>query len=247
MEGARDMPCLMTVTGARIELQPSRCYLFGRTADCDVVVQDMTSSRHHARLSVGANCHPVTIEDLQSRNGTYVNDEKVDGRMVLKTGSRIRIGATLYLLSLADAPAREEEMLDTGTVAVERLSSSRGWDERLVGAMQRDDGANTEFAGQLSSFNMIEILQLLMQTHRSGSLHIQVDDGHAEVEIRQGDVMSATYQDLQGFQALLMLVRKKTGIFWLVETYEPVRKSIHEPASTLLLELCRTWDEREAS
>lgn len=242
------MPCLLTVTGARIELEPNRCYVFGRTRDCDIVVEDMTSSRHHARLTVGANCHPVTIEDLNSRNGTYVNDEKVTGRTVLRSGSRIRIGATLYLLSLADAPAqREDEMLDTGTIAVERLSASRDWDERLVGAMRRDDGANTEFAGQLASFNLIEILQLLMQTHRSGTLHVQVDDGHAEVEIRQGEVMAATYQELHGFQALLMLVRKKTGIFWLVEKFDPVRKSIAEPASTLLLELCRTWDEREAS
>ena len=65
------------------------------------------------------------------------------------------------------------------------------------------------------------------------------------LEVRNGEVYSATYQELEGFQALTMLARQKTGLFWLVEKSLPCHRSIHVPGSHLLLELCRTLDEKE--
>lgn len=241
------MPSLLTVTGERIELAANRAYLMGRGSDCDVVVSDMASSRHHARITVGGQRQTLFIEDLNSRNGTLVNEERIRGRTHLKDGNRIRIGATVYLLRSEDGgeERKEQDLLDTGTVALERLSLGTDVDEKLLRAFRRVDGANTEFAGQLSSFALIEVLQLLMQTHRSGTLNIEVEAGHATVEIRNGEVLNATYQEMQGFAALLMLVNLRAGIFWLVERITPCTRNIHEPPARLLFELCRALDENQ--
>ncbi len=66
------MPSLLTVAGDRIELERNRSYILGRSAKCDVVVQDIASSREHARLTLGGVAGVVLIEDLKSRNGTFV-------------------------------------------------------------------------------------------------------------------------------------------------------------------------------
>jgi hypothetical protein len=92
----------------------------------------------------------------------------------------------------------------------------------------------------------VQVLQVLVQTHRSGTLHIVVEGGPAEVDLRCGEVHAARNGDLVDFDALEELARQKTGIFWLEEATEPCERTIHDPSSRLLLELCRSLDEKSA-
>ena len=63
--------------------------VIGRSNDADVTLLDRLTSRRHAQIvKVGEG---YSIEDLQSRHGTYVNGEKVD-RCSLKHGDKIRVG-----------------------------------------------------------------------------------------------------------------------------------------------------------
>ena len=71
---------LLTVNGGFIELESNRQYVLGRALDADVVVPDMSCSRHHAQLTLGALAESCFLVDLDSRNGTYVNEERVTGR-----------------------------------------------------------------------------------------------------------------------------------------------------------------------
>ena len=238
------MSSLLTVMGGRIELEPNRSYDLGRSATCDLVVQDHASSRKHARLTLGSAPRAVFLEDLGSRNGTYVNGERIDGRTHLDDGSRIRIGATIYLLSLLD-DASDEDLIDSGTIAMEDLSFGSDADNEILRVVDKKSGVGSQFAGQLGSFGLVEVLQLLISTGRSGTLHVALESGHAKVEIRKGDVYTANFQELDGFQALLMLVRQKHGIFWLHETSALCRNTIRQPANRLLFELCRALDEKE--
>ena len=114
---------------------------------------------------------------------------------VVRDGNRVRIGASVYLVREEGGAEEksEQDLLDTRTVAIERLSVGGDVDERLLRAFRRVDGSNTEFAGQLASFPLIEVLQLLMQTHRSGTLNMEVENGHAAVEIRNGEVLNAIF------------------------------------------------------
>ncbi|MEE8422724.1 MAG: FHA domain-containing protein [Dehalococcoidia bacterium] len=61
----------------------------GRASACDVVLADSGVSREHARIEVDAS--GVTIHDLKSRNGTWVNGEQTDG-VKLEPGDEIGIG-----------------------------------------------------------------------------------------------------------------------------------------------------------
>ena len=64
--------------------------MVGRDRTCAIVLTHPAVSRRHARISAGGTA-PV-LEDLQSANGTYVNNARVD-RVVLKPGDIVRFGA----------------------------------------------------------------------------------------------------------------------------------------------------------
>lgn len=61
----------------------------GRNPDSDLFLDDVTVSRHHARLVRDANGY--AIEDLNSLNGTYVNRRRVE-RQHLRDGDEVQIG-----------------------------------------------------------------------------------------------------------------------------------------------------------
>jgi|SRR5215210_2432126 len=62
---------------------------------CDVVLPDPEVSRRHAVMRVDA-AGGVAIEDLGSTNGTWVNDERVDGSTPVAAGDVVRFGNTLW-------------------------------------------------------------------------------------------------------------------------------------------------------
>ncbi len=74
----------------------------GRERDfCDILIEDPSTSRRHARFSRTAD--GFLVEDLESKNGTYVNDTQC--RMqILKDGDRILIGSVLAIFSEAGSP-----------------------------------------------------------------------------------------------------------------------------------------------
>lgn len=63
----------------------------GRSEECEVYFEDSLVSRRHARIVLrGAG---VTIEDLESRNGVWVNGRRIEGSERLVHGDRVRVGA----------------------------------------------------------------------------------------------------------------------------------------------------------
>ena len=64
--------------------------MVGRDRTCSIVLAHPAVSRRHARITI-AGREPV-LEDLQSANGTYVNNARVE-RVVLKPGDIVRFGA----------------------------------------------------------------------------------------------------------------------------------------------------------
>ena len=65
--------------------------LVGRDDDCAVRIDSTTVSRHHARIVVTHG--EATVEDLRSKNGTYVNGQPVRLPVALQDGGQIRIGS----------------------------------------------------------------------------------------------------------------------------------------------------------
>jgi DNA-binding winged helix-turn-helix (wHTH) protein len=67
-------------------------YILGRSPDAGIFVDDGGVSRHHARITIGAD--GAILEDLASKNGTILDGEPVGPPRPLVDGSLIVIGAT---------------------------------------------------------------------------------------------------------------------------------------------------------
>jgi pSer/pThr/pTyr-binding forkhead associated (FHA) protein len=80
----------------------------GRLGDDPVI------SRRHAQVSRGADGQ-LTIEDLGSANGTFVNDERLDAARTLDLGDVIRVGKTLLEVIDASGVEEGEPRLPTGS------------------------------------------------------------------------------------------------------------------------------------
>lgn len=66
----------------------------GRSEECSIVVNDVKVSRVHAQL-VQDDEGKVSVVDLGSTNGTWVNNNRIFGEMRLNPNDQIRIGDTL--------------------------------------------------------------------------------------------------------------------------------------------------------
>jgi WD40 repeat protein/serine/threonine protein kinase len=83
------------VTAAGVEITRKTVtpgdYIIGREPDCDVQIDVEMVSRKHAQLIV--NFDHALVEDLGSRNGTFINDKLVTGAVRLWPNQKITIGA----------------------------------------------------------------------------------------------------------------------------------------------------------
>jgi len=80
-------------SGLRHEIDAPRLVL-GRHPRCDVVVDVGAVSRRHAQITRAGDSY--YIEDLNSRNGTYLNERPLQGSTLLAEGDRIRICDVTY-------------------------------------------------------------------------------------------------------------------------------------------------------
>jgi pSer/pThr/pTyr-binding forkhead associated (FHA) protein len=65
-------------------------------AECEIELNDPDVSRRHAVLRQVDD--GVGIEDLGSKNGTFVNDRRVSGIVPVGAGDRVRFGNTVWRL-----------------------------------------------------------------------------------------------------------------------------------------------------
>lgn len=67
----------------------------GRSNDCDIVIDDIGVSRHHLAVTTEED-GSISIEDLGSTNGTYLNNERIT-HSKLHDGDEVVIGKTKLL------------------------------------------------------------------------------------------------------------------------------------------------------
>lgn len=130
-------PALVVMTGTALgqvfPLRPGSSVI-GRTAETDIAIPDEAVSRAHARIYVeGAT---VSIEDLGSRNGTFVNGLGLDGVTDLDDGDRIQLGhgTTVRFAYLDPLDERFQQHLHESAIrdGLTRLYNKRYLRERLV-------------------------------------------------------------------------------------------------------------------
>jgi len=70
----------------------------GRASANDIVVEDSSASRHHAEIRVDEQSQKITIVDLDSTNGTYINHQRIYGACDLNSNDVVRIGQVIINL-----------------------------------------------------------------------------------------------------------------------------------------------------
>jgi DNA-binding winged helix-turn-helix (wHTH) protein len=80
----------------------------GRSSDAAIRVDAAGVSRHHARLVISGD--QARLEDLGSKNGTFVGGKPVAGGCLLKDGDEIRIGPVLLTFRIV-TPTRPTETM----------------------------------------------------------------------------------------------------------------------------------------
>jgi transcriptional regulator with GAF, ATPase, and Fis domain len=96
---------LLVRTAGGLEVVPvtGREVVIGRERGCDVVIEDESISRRHARLRFGAS---ITVEDLQSHNGTFVAGRRLPPNAPAELHLHEALEVAGIQIFLEPAPAR---------------------------------------------------------------------------------------------------------------------------------------------
>jgi DNA-binding winged helix-turn-helix (wHTH) protein len=81
-------------------------YVLGRDPNVEVYLEAPKVSRRHARITIAAS--RATIEDLGSKNGTFVGDQRVDGSRAIGHGDVITVGSVKLTVTALRMPGSTE-------------------------------------------------------------------------------------------------------------------------------------------
>jgi two-component system, cell cycle response regulator len=100
VHAVRNRPCLTVITGTNaghVFKLVRGAAVIGRAPNAEVRIIDDGVSRKHARVRRDTTTDALEVEDLGSRNGTYVNGKKISGATALQEGDKITVGRTTVL------------------------------------------------------------------------------------------------------------------------------------------------------
>lgn len=121
-------------------------FLIGRSAECQLALDDPLVSRKHAAFRVRKD--GVTVEDLGSRNGVLVNGAKIEGAITVNDDDRVTIGGqelrVYFVDETAEAQMREQYRRHTQTLGmgVSELEAHLGGQSPSVPPPHPDATAN---------------------------------------------------------------------------------------------------------
>jgi diguanylate cyclase (GGDEF)-like protein len=197
--------------------------ILGRALEADVRVNDTQVSRQHARIitSQGETSEEYIVEDLDSRNGIYLNGRRVR-REKLQNGDKITVGDTILRFDLLDEIDREYQRQIHRLISHDDLTgllSSRSFFSELRREAGRAKAENRPFCvlmmdgdnfkrvndtyGHLTGSKTIEEIGFTIMTNlRSGDAAARFG----------GDEFAAFLLDAELPQALVAAERIRAGI-----------------------------------
>ena len=215
--------------GGEFPVHADKPIVVGRSSDLDMVLVEDMVSRRHARIALAGD--HITIEDLGSTNGTFVNGEKVK-KARLKEGDRVLIGTSILKVVVADSTAA------SGGNAQQNLEN--------VAAARRTSQVRT-MSGSLEEVPLPDLLQLFGTSKKNGVLVLRTDDEIGRIYLRKGNVYFATINDGDDVPPVKACYRMLT---WEVGTFDldpPDERAFPEEVdltvAEILMEGMRQLDE----
>ena len=146
----------------------------------------LLASRHHAEIWVDEAVKKISIVDLDSTNGTFVNHERISGECPLKANDVIRIGQVIFNLIL---PGDENEIKQgaSGTHLFTRELLLESLDQHAV--LLYDVARKLNFATSLEM--IVDALNILIK-HSMGvqSCKIIMKDMFGELDGSGGNALA---------------------------------------------------------
>jgi adenylate cyclase len=208
MSQATRAPRLLPVPGEPIQLVfilargPN---FIGRGADCQVTLLDPSVSRRHAVIDVSPG--RVTLSDLQSRNGVFVDDLPVDA-VSLKGGEHLRIGQVRLVYEQGDVaagPARAvsedappPSIVRDVSATFARVSLTEELQRRREGA-QGPASAGAELAQRTQ-----DKLRMLLEISR-------ILSGPEAIDSLLPKILGLAFELFEASRAVILLVNEATG------------------------------------
>jgi pSer/pThr/pTyr-binding forkhead associated (FHA) protein len=219
--------------GGEFPLNGERQVVIGRSTELDMVLVEDMVSRKHARITVEAG--RITIEDLGSTNGTFVNGEKVR-QARLKEGDRILIGTSILKLVAqgsgtpeVDAAQAKARLLEAGAQAA-RTSTTKA----------------SSMAGKIEEIPLPDLLQLFHTSKKGGVLVVSAER-EGRIYLRQGRVYYAVIDDdhqLGPQKSFNRIVTWERGDFELrAPDAQEFMVELDESTEALLMDAMRLLDE----
>lgn len=139
----------------------NKSLLIGRESTCDIVVPHRQVSRHHALFNLTQD--GVTIEDLDSKNGTHLNGKSVTEEVLLQDGDLIQIALAqkfAFVSSDATLPLEIQEPVEPLVEEAMNSLTQKGGRLRLEKRSRRVWIGKEEILPPLSVFqyNLLELL-----------------------------------------------------------------------------------------
>lgn len=176
--------------------------IIGRSSELDMVLVEEMVSRRHARIVLQDGV--ISIEDLGSTNGTFVNGEKIQ-KGTLHEGDRILIGTSILKVANASETARRESL----EAQAARVSQRKG--NRLS-----DDAPR--MSGNLEEIPLPDLLQLFGTSRKDGVLSLQSNDRRGRIYLRDGLIRFASIEgreEIGAFKAIYRMLEWRVGVFEL--------------------------------
>lgn len=165
--------------------------ILGRALEADVRVNDTKTSRKHARINVIAteNGTDFVLTDLSSRNGTFLNGQKIR-QETLQNGDKIAIGEHLLRFEFLDEIDREFHRQIHRLLSHDDLTgllSSRSFFSELRRESARAKAENRQFCVLMMD---IDHFKLVNDTygHLTGSKTLEEIGECIMQNLRSGDV-----------------------------------------------------------
>ncbi|HEY8210486.1 MAG TPA: GGDEF domain-containing protein [Myxococcaceae bacterium] len=121
--------------------------VIGRSSKADIMVDQESISRSHAALTNKGGT--VSIRDMGSTNGTFVNDEMVHAELQLRNGDLVKIGRTIFKFiggGNIEAAYHDEIYRLTTVDGLTQISNRRFFEEALEREISRCNRYNREMS-----------------------------------------------------------------------------------------------------
>jgi pSer/pThr/pTyr-binding forkhead associated (FHA) protein len=220
--------------GGEYPLGEGQEIVIGRSSELDMVLVEEMVSRKHARIALADGV--ITIEDLGSTNGTFVNGEKVD-HGTLKEGDRVLIGTNiLKVMGVADDG---DQKLDLKAVAAGRVTARQ--------RMSRVGDEPPRMSGSLEEIPLPDLLQLFGTSKKNGVLVLRTESREGRIYLVEGKVRFATLDSMDGVPPLKAVYRMLDWHEGMFALDPPEAREFENPvdcsAQEILMEGIRQQDE----